>query len=460
MMSEFDTIAAIATALGEGSISVIRVSGPEAFEVVDKIFRGAKKLSTVDTHTMNYGNIVDPETGERVDEVFCAVFQGPRSYTGEHVVEIQGHGGIVAVQRVMRLVLNHGARLAEPGEFTKRAFLNGRIDLSQAEAVIDVIRSKTDAAMKVAFQQVEGALSKKIRSLRQTMVEMLAHIEVTIDYPEHDVEDVTIRHIIEQGEDVLAKIDDLLAGATTGKILREGVKTVIIGKPNVGKSSMLNTLSRTNRAIVTDIPGTTRDILEEHINLRGIPLQIIDTAGIRETEDVVEKIGVERSRSALEEADLVLFMVDASRPLEDVDRELISLVLPYPTIVIMNKLDLPRAVDMDELRTLVGDKKIVETSVATGEGIAQLEAAVEDLFLSGGVAGKESTYVSNARHVALLEKAKREMSEAMDSAKMGMTLDLVAVDISNTWMSLGEVVGEAVHEDLLDQIFSQFCLGK
>lgn len=460
MMSEFDTIAAIATALGEGSISVIRVSGPEAFLVVDKIFKGAQKLSTVDTHTMNYGNIVDPETGERVDEVFCAVFQGPRSYTGEHVVEIQGHGGIVAVQRVMRLVLNHGARLAEPGEFTKRAFLNGRIDLSQAEAVIDVIRSKTDAAMKVAFQQVEGVLSKKIRELRQTMVEMLAHIEVTIDYPEHDVEDVTIRHVIEQGEGVLTKIDDLLAGATTGKILREGLKTVIIGKPNVGKSSMLNTLSRTNRAIVTDIPGTTRDILEEHINLRGIPLQIIDTAGIRETEDVVEKLGVERSRSALEQADLVLFMVDASRPLEDVDRELISMVIPYPTILIMNKLDLPRAVDMDELRERVGDKKIVETSVATGEGIALLEAAVEDLFLSGGVAGKESTYVSNARHVALLEKAKREMSEAIDSAKMGMTLDLVAVDISNTWMSLGEVVGEAVHEDLLDQIFSQFCLGK
>jgi tRNA modification GTPase len=459
-MSEFDTIAAIATALGEGSISVIRVSGPEAIAVVDKIFKGKKQLSTVDSHTMNYGNIVDPETGERVDEIFCAVFHGPRTYTGEDVVEIQGHGGIVAVQRVMRLVLNHGARLAEPGEFTKRAFLNGRIDLSQAEAVIDVIRSKTDAAMKVAFQQVEGALSQKIRGLRQTMVEMLAHIEVTIDYPEHDVEDVTIRNIIEQGEGVITAIEELLAGATTGKILREGLKTVIIGKPNVGKSSMMNTLSRTNRAIVTDIPGTTRDILEEHINLRGIPLQIIDTAGIRETEDVVEKIGVERSRTALEEADLVLFMVDASRPLEDVDRELIDLVKPYPTVVILNKLDLPRKVDLNDLRELIGTKKIVETSVATGEGIAQLEAAVEDLFLSGGVAGKESTYVSNARHVALLEKAKREMTEALESAKMGMTLDLVAVDITNTWMSLGEVVGEAVHEDLLDQIFSQFCLGK
>ena len=459
-MNEFDTIAAIATALGEGSISVIRVSGSEAIGIVDKIFTGKKKLSTVDTHTMNYGNIVDPQTNERVDEVFCAVFHAPRTYTGENVVEIQGHGGIVAVQRVMRLVLGAGARLAEPGEFTKRAFLNGRIDLSQAEAVIDVIRSKTDAAMKVAFRQVEGQLSNKIRELRQRMVEMLAHIEVTIDYPEHDVEDITIRHIIENGQQVVSEIDRLLAGATTGKILREGLKTVIIGKPNVGKSSLLNALSRTNRAIVTDIPGTTRDILEEQINLRGIPLNIIDTAGIRETEDVVEKIGVERSRSALEQADLVLFMIDASRPLNEVDRELLAAVAPYPTIVILNKLDLPRQVDLDELKRLAEGKTIVETSVATGAGLEELERAVEDLFLSGSISGKESTYISNARHVGLLEKGKREMQEALDSAEMGMTLDLVAVDIRNAWMSLGEVTGEAVADDLLDQIFSQFCLGK
>jgi tRNA modification GTPase len=459
-MNEFDTIAAIATALGEGSISVIRVSGDEAMAVVDKLYKGQKKLSAVDSHTMNYGHIVDPDNGEVVDEVFCAVFHGPRTYTGEHVVEIQGHGGIVAVQRVMRLVLNSGARLAEPGEFTKRAFLNGRIDLSQAEAVIDVIRSKTDAAMKVALRQVEGQLSEKIRALRQKMVEMLAHIEVTIDYPEHDVEDVTIQHVVEEGDKVVEEIDRLLAGATTGKILREGLKTVIIGKPNVGKSSLLNALSRTDRAIVTDIPGTTRDILEEQINLRGIPLNIIDTAGIRETEDVVEKIGVERSRGALEQADLVLFMVDASRTLEQVDRELLQAVLPYPTIVILNKLDLPRKLDLDELRRLAGDKKIVETSVATGTGLEELEGAVEDLFLSGGIEGQESTYLSNARHVALLEKGKREMSEALETARMGMTLDLVAVDIRNCWMSLGEVIGEAVGDDLLDQIFSQFCLGK
>ncbi|PWK16605.1 tRNA uridine-5-carboxymethylaminomethyl(34) synthesis GTPase MnmE [Tumebacillus permanentifrigoris] len=459
-MKEFDTIAAIATALGEGSISVIRVSGADAVTVVDRIFQGKHALSTVDSHTMNYGNIIDPQTGERVDEVFCAVFRAPRTYSGEDVVEIQGHGGIVAVQRVMRLVLNHGARLAEPGEFTKRAFLNGRIDLSQAEAVIDVIRSKTDAAMKVAFRQVEGGLSVKIKELRQKMVEMLAHIEVTIDYPEHDVEDVTIQHVIREGDTIVEAIDALLGGATTGKILREGLKTVIVGKPNVGKSSLLNALSRTNRAIVTDIEGTTRDILEEHINLRGIPLNIIDTAGIRETEDVVEKIGVERSREALEAADLALLMVDASRPLSDTDRELAELVKVRPTIVILNKLDLPRRADLDELRQIAGEFKIVETSVTTGAGMEQLERAVEDLFLSGGIEGQESTYLSNARHVALLEKARREMSEALESARIGMTLDLVSVDVRNCWMSLGEVVGEAVADDLLDQIFSQFCLGK
>jgi len=259
---------------------------------------------------------------------------------------------------------------------------------------------------------------------------------------------------------VVMEIDRLLAGATTGKILREGLKTVIIGKPNVGKSSMLNALSRTNRAIVTDIPGTTRDILEEQINLRGIPLNIIDTAGIRETEDVVEKLGVERSRSALEQADLVLFMIDASRPLNEVDRELLVAVAPYPAIVILNKLDLPRQADLGELKRLAQGKTVVETSVATGAGLEELERAVEDLFLSGGIEGKESTYISNARHVGLLEKAKREMQEALDTAEMGMTLDLVAVDIRNAWMSLGEVTGEAVADDLLDQIFSQFCLGK
>ncbi|WP_018131408.1 tRNA uridine-5-carboxymethylaminomethyl(34) synthesis GTPase MnmE [Effusibacillus pohliae] len=459
-MFEFDTIAAIATALGEGSVGIIRVSGPDSIRIVDKVFRSKKSLQEADTHTLHYGHIVDPQTGDPVDEVLVAVMRAPRSYTMEDVVEVHCHGGIVVVQRVLQVVLAAGARLAEPGEFTKRAFLNGRIDLSQAEAVIDLIRSKTDSSMKLALRQVEGLLSKKIRSLRQSMIELLAHIEVTIDYPEHDVEDVTIRHILRQGTAMLEEIDRLLEGARMGRILREGIRTVIIGRPNVGKSSLLNALSRTDRAIVTDIPGTTRDILEEQVSIRGIPLQIIDTAGIRETEDVVERIGVERSRSALEEADLVLFMLDASRELSEVDRELLTNIQGKPAILILNKLDLPRKIDTDQMKQLAADAPLVEMSIKEGRGIEQLEAEVERLFLAGGIDGKEAAYVSNTRHIALLEKAKRQLEEAIASANAGMTLDLVAVEIREAWETLGEVIGEAVGEDLLDQIFSQFCLGK
>lgn len=459
-MFQFDTIAAIATALGEGSVGIIRISGPDSIRIADRVFRSGIKLEKAKTHTLHYGYIVDPKTGERVDEVLVALMRAPRSYTMEDVVEIHCHGGIVVLQRVLRLVLAAGARLAEPGEFTKRAFLNGRIDLSQAEAVIDLIRAKTDSSMKIALKQVEGRLSEKIRALRQTLIELLAHIEVTIDYPEHDVEEVAIRHIVKQGRAMAEEIGSLLAGARTGRILREGIRTVIAGKPNVGKSSLLNALSRTDRAIVTDIPGTTRDILEEQISIRGIPLQIIDTAGIRETEDVVERIGVERSRGALEEADLVLFVMDASTELTGIDKELLTKVKGKPTIIILNKVDLPRKIDSDEIRKAAPDAVIVEMSVKKGVGIERLEAEVERLFLSGGIEGKEAAYVSNTRHIALLEKAKAQLEEAVVSAEAGMTLDLIAVEIREAWETLGEIVGEAVGEELLDQIFSQFCLGK
>ncbi|GIM45894.1 tRNA modification GTPase MnmE [Collibacillus ludicampi] len=459
-MHEVDTIAAIATALGEGSVAIVRLSGPESIAVVDRIFKSRKRLSEQDTHTLTYGHIVDPQTEEVVDEVLVALMRAPRSYTREDVVEIHCHGGIIAVQRILRLVLRYGARLAEPGEFTKRAFLNGRIDLPQAEAIIDLIRSKTDQAQKLAMRQVEGRLSQEIRELRQKLIELLAHVEVTIDYPEHDVEDVTTHHILVEGEKVVERIEQLLKGAQTGRILREGLRTVILGRPNVGKSSLMNALSRTNRAIVTDIPGTTRDILEEQISLRGIPIHIIDTAGIRETEDIVERIGVERSREALQEADLVLFMIDASRELTWIDKELLQEVRKYPTIVILNKLDLPRKVKTDEILQLTDDAPIIEMSLKEGRGIDALEDEVERLFFAGALEGKEGTYVSNARHISLLEKAKRQLEEALSSARMGLTLDLVAVDLRNAWETLGEVIGQAVGEDLLDQIFSQFCLGK
>lgn len=314
-----DTIAAIATPPGEAGIAVIRISGPEAIAVADRVYQGKNRLKDVDSHTIHYGYIVDPTSGERLDEVLVTVMKAPRTYTREDVVEVNCHGGLVVVKRVLQALLNHGARLAEPGEFTKRAFLNGRLDLSQAEAVMDLIRSKTDRARQIALRQVEGRLSKRIGELRQILIETLAHIEVTIDYPEHDVEEVTQALLREKCKQVQAGIDELLKYAEEGKILREGVKTAIIGLPNVGKSSLLNALVRENRAIVTDIPGTTRDVIEEYVNIRGIPLQLIDTAGIRQTEDEVERIGVERSRQALAEADLILFVLNQAEPLQVFD---------------------------------------------------------------------------------------------------------------------------------------------
>lgn len=459
-MQEFDTIAAIATALGEGSVGIIRVSGPQSIDIVDSIFLSKRKLKEADSHTLHYGHIIDAKTQDKIDEVLVLLMRSPRSYTTEDVVEIHCHGGIAVIQRALRAVLLAGARLAEPGEFTKRAFLNGRIDLSQAEAVMDLIRSKTEASTKMALQQVEGQLSSRIRTIRQVLIELMAHIEVTIDYPEHDVEDVAARLIVGQGTDVLREIDKLLETSGTGRILREGVRTAIIGKPNVGKSSLLNALSRSERAIVTDIPGTTRDILEEQISLKGIPLQMIDTAGIRETQDVVERIGVERSRTALDEADLVLFVLDASRQLDETDRELFERVQGKPAIVILNKLDLPRQIETEDIHKLLPDAGIVEMSVKLQQGIEQLEQEVESLFLAGGIESTDVTYVSNARHISLLEKAKQQLADAIASAESGMTLDLVAVEIRDAWETLGEVIGQAVGEDLLDQIFSQFCLGK
>ncbi|UOF91751.1 tRNA uridine-5-carboxymethylaminomethyl(34) synthesis GTPase MnmE [Fodinisporobacter ferrooxydans] len=459
-MNDWDTIAAIATALGESSVGIVRISGPEAIRIVDKVFTGKKRLETVASHTVHYGHIRKFSTGDIIDEGLVLVMRSPRSYTAEDVVEVQCHGGIVAIRRVLETILEAGARLAEPGEFTKRAFLNGRIDLSQAEAVIDVIRAKTDTAMQVALKQVEGSLSQEIRLLRQKLIELLAHIEVTIDYPEHDVEDVTVRRVIQDGEVAIERIQRILHGARHGRILREGLKTVIVGQPNVGKSSLLNRLSRTERAIVTDIPGTTRDILEESVNIRGIPLTILDTAGIRETEDVVEKIGVERSREAIQDADLTVVVLDGSKPLSATDEDLLQIASKRMSIVIVNKADLGSAVSLDQIGQYMPVERIVHTSIKTGIGLENFEDLVEELFLGGQIEQKDATYATNVRHIALLEQAKTQLSEAVQSAQMGMTLDLVAVDVKNAWSTLGEVIGKEVGEDLLDQIFSQFCLGK
>jgi len=457
---EFDTIAAVSTPMGEGGIAVIRVSGPESIEIVDKIFKGKQRLSTVDSHTIHYGHLFDPRTGERVEEVLVSVMRAPRTFTREDVVEVNCHGGIVSVERVLGLILDNGARLAEPGEFTKRAFLNGRIDLSQAEAVIDLIRAKTDKAMKVALHQVEGRLSRLIRRLRQNLIEAMAHIEVTLDYPEHDVEEFTQNFLREKCLEVKEEIKRLLQTAKQGKILREGLSTAIVGRPNVGKSSLLNSLVQEEKAIVTDVAGTTRDVIEEYVNVRGVPLRLIDTAGIRETEDVVEKIGVEKSRQLLKQADLILLVVNYNEPLTADDYAIFEAAKDFQVIVIVNKTDLPQRIDLEEVKRHFPGRPLIMTSAKTETGIEELEQAIADTFFSGRVQQDDLTYVSNARHIHLLRQAEQAMDDALAAIEQSMPVDMVQIDIRKAWELLGEVIGESVGEELIDQIFSQFCLGK
>ncbi|KKK36868.1 tRNA modification GTPase [Mesobacillus campisalis] len=460
---EFDTIAAISTPMGEGAIAIVRLSGEEAFAIADRLFKGlgSKKLKDVPSHTIHYGHIIDPATGETAEEVMVSVMRGPKTFTKEDVVEINCHGGLVSVNRVLQLVLNQGARLAEPGEFTKRAFLNGRIDLSQAEAVIDLIRAKTDRAMNVALNQMDGRLSRLIRKLRQEILETLAHVEVNIDYPEYDdVEEMTHRMLLDKSRFVLKEIEKLLQTSQQGKILREGLSTVIVGRPNVGKSSLLNSLVHENKAIVTDIPGTTRDVIEEYVNVRGVPLRLLDTAGIRETEDIVERIGVERSRQVLKEADLILLVLNYSDDFTEEDRNLFRAVEGMDVIVIVNKTDLPQKLDMGEVKELASQYKIVTTSLKEDEGIDELEEAISSLFFSGSIEAGDMTYVSNSRHIALLNQAKNAIEEAISGVEMGTPIDIVQIDLTRSWELLGEIIGDSVHESLIDQLFSQFCLGK
>jgi tRNA modification GTPase len=459
-MFETETITAISTPIGEGAISIVRLSGSDAIEITSKIYKG-KDLQEVESHTIHYGKIVDPETNEVAEEVMVTVMRGPKTFTREDVVEINCHGGLVSVNRVLEIVLNQGARLAEPGEFTKRAFLNGRIDLSQAEAVMDLIRAKTDKAMNVALKQMDGRLSSLIKRYRQSLLETVAHVEVNIDYPEYDdVEEMSHEMMRIKTKEVHAEIEELLSVAKQGKILREGIATAIIGRPNVGKSSLLNALVQENKAIVTDIPGTTRDIIEEYVNVRGIPLRLIDTAGIRETEDVVERIGVERSRQALKDADLILLVLNNNEELTEEDLRLFEVVKGLEYIVIINKTDLNQKLDIEKVRDLVEDKRIVSTSLLKEEGIGELESAIADSFFAGEIDSGDLTYVSNARHIQLLKQAKQALEDAHVSLDMGMPLDIVQIDVTRTWEFLGEIIGDTASDSLIDQLFSQFCLGK
>lgn len=460
---EFDTIAAISTPMGEGAIAIVRLSGDQAISIADRLFRSpnGKRLSDVSSHTIHYGHLVDPKTESVVEEVMVSVMNGPRTFTREDVVEINCHGGLVSVKKVLNLILVNGARLADPGEFTKRAFLNGRIDLSQAEAVMDLIRAKTDRAMNVALNQMEGRLSKLIQKLRQEILETLAHVEVNIDYPEYDdVEEMTHHMLIEKATLVETELRKLLQTAEQGKILREGLSTAIVGRPNVGKSSLLNSFVQENKAIVTDIPGTTRDVIEEYVNVRGVPLRLLDTAGIRETEDIVERIGVEKSRAVLKEADLILLVLNYAEALSIEDEKLFEVTKGMDVIVIVNKTDLKQVIDLDRVKELAGEAPIMTTSLLEDKGIDELEEAIADLFFEGDLEAGDLTYVSNTRHIALISQAIASIEEAISAIHNGVPIDLVQIDLTRAWELLGEIIGDAVHESLIDQLFSQFCLGK
>ena len=453
---EFDTITAIATPLGEGAIGIVRISGTDAVAIANRIFQG-KNLETVDSHTLNYGHILDPDKDEILDEVMVGVMRAPRTFTREDIIEINTHGGIAVTNEILQLILRQGARMAEPGEFTKRAFLNGRVDLTQAEAIMDIIRAKTDKAMNIAVKQLDGSLKDLIDNTRQEILNTLAQVEVNIDYPEYDdVEEMTTALLREKTQEFQTLLENLLRTARRGKILREGLSTAIIGRPNVGKSSLLNNLLREDKAIVTDIAGTTRDVIEEYVNIKGVPLKLIDTAGIRETDDIVEKIGVERSRQALAEADLILLVLNASEKLTDQDRALLALSDMTRRIVLLNKTDLKEEIEAEEL-----PEDVIRISVLENQNIDQIEERINQLFFdNAGIVEQDATYLSNSRHISLIEQAVQSLQAVNEGLEFGMPVDLLQVDLTRTWQILGEITGDAAPDELITQLFSQFCLGK
>lgn len=458
-MKEFDTIAAIATALGEGGIAIIRVSGDKSLEIVDKVFKAVngKDMFSMKPYTMRYGHIMDANN-ETIDEVIVSFMKGPRSFTAEDTVEINCHGGVVSTNAVLQEVIKAGARLAEPGEFTKRAFLNGRIDLSQAEAVMDIISAKTELSMKSAMRQSEGRLSTEINRLRAEALNVLALIEYAVDFTEDEEEvDPSINVDVKSGvEKLISEVDYLIKSADEGKLIRDGLSVAIVGKPNVGKSSLLNVLLNERRAIVTDIAGTTRDVIEEYINLDGIPVRIIDTAGIRETEDVVEKIGVERSKQKIDEADLVIFMLDTSRVLDSEDMEIINYIKDKKYIVLLNKVDLERKIDDSAIADLFNK---IEISAKEEIGIDVLKSKIKELFFSGSI-DAESLMVTNTRHKQALYRAIENLESGLDGINKNEFLDLVSIYVMSALKALGEITGAEVEEDLVTKIFMEFCCGK
>lgn len=454
------TIAAISTAMSASGIGIVRISGDEAMEVISRIYRsknGNKDIKKVKSHTIHYGFIYDGE--EVVDEVLVMIMKGPRTYTGEDTVEIDCHGGVYAMKRVLETVLKNGAEIAEPGEFTKRAFLNGRLDLSQAEAVMDVIQAKNSMALKSSVEQLKGSVLRAVKEIRSKLIYHIAYIESALDDPEHISLDGYPQELLEVVEKESKEISELLKTADDGRMIQEGIKTVILGKPNAGKSSLLNYLVGEDRAIVTEIAGTTRDILEEYISLNGITLRVIDTAGIRDTEDVVEKIGVGKARQMAEDADLILYVVDSSMPLDENDQEIMELLKGRKSITIYNKTDLTPVVDIEFLKEKTASP-VIPISAVEETGIGQLEDEIRRMFFQGELSFNDEVYITNARHKAALEEALESLKLVKNSIEMGMAEDFFSIDLMNAYESLGRIVGESVGEDLVNEIFSKFCVGK
>lgn len=455
-----DTIAAISTPPGEGGIGIIRISGEDSLSILKQIFRTPSGKLNMNDHLLVYGHIIDPEDGKVIDEVLSVYMKAPRTYTAEDVVEIDCHGGMVPLRKILQLVYRCGARPAERGEFTERAFLNGRLDLSQAEAVMDMISARADKTYDSAVGQLSGSLSGRIKEIRSMLMDIRVQVTVNIEYPDEDIEIMTYQKMKDDLKPVIGKISDLLRTAATGRILSSGLKIAIVGKPNVGKSSLMNQMLRESRAIVTDIPGTTRDTIREDMRLRGIPISLIDTAGIRETDDQIEAIGIEKSRSSWSEADLVLLVLDAGSPLSEEDTDILQQAEADQTIVVLNKTDLPQKVTADDVQKLLPGVQLISASMKEGNGLNAIEDAIEQRVYQGSVTADQQVIVTNVRHKQLLEEAGSHLNDAVRLADRKEPLEIIDLDLEAAYENLGEIIGDAVGDDVISEVFSRFCLGK